>query len=286
MNGHQYDQLVGLILFISIALAIIIWLAIRIRNYKKHPIIEGNNINIKSQIKENEVRKVIKLEDIDFVPEEYLFTTDFTSDSETISLSCHKCKNENEISNPSTDIIDKNLNLIDIPIYREKGIGYWIAAIIALIPGGIIYNIIGNFVVGLILWAIITIPLFYVVLSSTLNLFDLLCQVGYINCDSCKEKQFIAFNKNKTFLLEKREYEEKTTKYDTSKLDTPIDRLSLEEWIDVKNSLADKKPRDSIDEYKNVYKKHFGKDYREIVFESKKDVVETIIKHIDESIKK
>lgn len=220
MNGHQYDQLVGLILLISIVLAIILWIAIRIRNYKKQPknimlpdkpktpetvekLIEGNNI--KSQIQENEIRKVIRSDDIDFVPEEYLFTTDFTSDSETISLSCHKCKNENEISNPSTDIIDKNLNLIDIPIYREKGIGYWIAAIISLIPGGIIYNIIGNFVVGLILWAIITIPLFYVVLSSTLNLFDLLCQVGYINCDSCKEKQFIAFNKNKTFLLEKRE---------------------------------------------------------------------------------
>lgn len=202
MNGHQYDQLVGWILLISIALAIILWIAIRIRNYKKHPIIEGNNI--KSQIKENEVRKVIKLDDIDFVPEEYLFTTDFTSDSETISLSCHKCKNDNEISNPSTDIIDKNLNLIDIPIYRESGFGFWLAIIIANIPAYIIFNNVGNFVVGVILWIIIACPLFFLIRNFLIvDLLNLTYQVGYINCDSCKERLFIAFDKNNTFLLKK-----------------------------------------------------------------------------------
>ncbi len=87
MNGHQYDQLVGLILLIILALAIILLIAIRIRNYKKHPIIESNNI--KSQIKENEIRKVIKsdIEDVNIMKEEQ-------STNNSIICECDQCGTE------------------------------------------------------------------------------------------------------------------------------------------------------------------------------------------------
>ena len=79
------------------------------------------------------------------------------------------------------------------------------------------------------------------------------------------------------------EYEEKTTKYHSDKPKFPIKKLPKEKWVKTKKYLEGIPYWDSFHVCMVMYKNHFGEEYNKSSLESKKDVIYTIIKRIDES---
>ena len=67
------------------------------------------------------------------------------------------------------------------------------------------------------------------------------------------------------------------------KKEVSIKKLTLEEWSAIKSKLADTNLKESINELNEIYKKHFGKDYEKIPLETNMDIVETIVKRIEQS---
>lgn len=210
MDGHQHDQLVGLILLIILALAIILWLAIRIRNYKKKPmnivlpdkpktvknvekLIEGNintsyeaemTTSTKSENTNNNIFDLppnINWENCSIIKGNFAFV-------------CSKCNEENnlnvnQLSSKSTSTI-KNIKGTGKEILWGREItGKVFAFVISCIVGGILASIVGGYPFWITVIAVLTfLGLKPILIDKFMNKLP----VWTFKCKNCDKLTFIA----------------------------------------------------------------------------------------------
>jgi hypothetical protein len=136
----------------------------------------------------------------DFKPEQYQFTTKFPA-TEKITVSCQKCKKQYEILNPAFDRKDEKLNLLDINIFRQSGCIFKIAVLIASLPAIFVASRVESPIAAIILWLILMGPIYLFIREVIVKAFGGMYNVGYVTCDNCQEKTYVAYNPRWTKLL-------------------------------------------------------------------------------------
>lgn len=120
---------------------------------------------------------------------------------EKISIFCSKCKNHQEIVNPTFSDKGKHFFKTDLKIYRQSGTAYRAASIVALVPAVWIFINVESWLLRIVLWLVVCIPLFKIISEAILRLLGAIHQVGYAPCNACHARIFLAYNKTATKLL-------------------------------------------------------------------------------------
>lgn len=138
----------------------------------------------------------------EFQPGQYQFDAAFPSEQK-ITVACGNCNRPHEISNPEFEQEDEKLKRLEVEIFRQAGFAYKIASLAAFVPAVYILINVESLWARIALWLVVCLPLYKLILEGLIMLMGGNHKVGYVECEGCQEKTYVAFNKNGTKLLRK-----------------------------------------------------------------------------------